>query len=155
MRIVSLLPSATEIVCALDLRDQLVGVTHRCDYPPEIEGVAVITRPLGTAVGGADAVSAVAYAVDDIGPFELDVDAFLECRPDLVLVRDGAGLGMDQVRKVLKDFAGERPEVVSLDPVSVEGIFHTVTVEERLHGRAVEARVRSNSQRIAQPCRVD
>ena len=127
MRIVSLLPSATEIVCALDLRDQLVGVTHRCDYPPEIEGVAVITRPLGTAVGGADAVSAVAYAVDDIGPFELDVDAFLECRPDLVLVRDGAGPGMDQVRRVLKDFAGERPEVVSLDPVSVEGIFHTVT----------------------------
>ena len=41
MRIVSLLPSATEIICALGLRDQLVGISHRCDYPPELEGLAV------------------------------------------------------------------------------------------------------------------
>jgi iron complex transport system substrate-binding protein len=127
MRIVSLLPSATEIVCALDLRDQLVGVTHRCDYPPEVEGAAVITRPLGTAAGEVVKGSAAAFAVDDLGPFELDVAAFLECRPDLVLVRDGAGPGPDQVRKALKELTGEPPEVVSLDPVSIEGIFHAVT----------------------------
>jgi iron complex transport system substrate-binding protein len=127
MRIVSLLPSATEIIGALDLRDQLVGISHRCDYPPEVEGVAVMTRPLGTAAGEAAAVPAAAFAVDDLGPFELDVDAFLESRPDLVLVRDGAGPGLDQVHRALKDLTGERPEVVSLDPVSIEGIFHTVT----------------------------
>ena len=45
MRIVSLLPSATEIICALGLSDQLVGVSHRCDYPPEIKGVAIVTHP--------------------------------------------------------------------------------------------------------------
>jgi iron complex transport system substrate-binding protein len=127
MRIVSLLPSATEIVCGLDLRDQLVGVTHRCDYPPETGGVAVITRPLATAGGVASAASSAALAVDDMGPFELDVEAFLECRPDLVLVRDGAGPGMDQLRQALNDLADARPEVVSLDPVSIEGIFHSVT----------------------------
>ena len=44
MRIVSLLPSATEIVCALGLGDELVGVTHECDYPPEVVGKPVMTR---------------------------------------------------------------------------------------------------------------
>jgi iron complex transport system substrate-binding protein len=127
MRILSLLPSATEIVCALDLRDQLVGISHRCDFPPEIEGVAIVTRPHGTAAGEVSPVSPAAFALDDLGPFELDIDAFLACRPDLVLVRDAAGPGMDQVRKALKDLTGEQPEVVSLDPASVEGIFHSVT----------------------------
>ncbi len=44
MRIVSLLPSATEIVCALGLEDELVGVTHECDWPPDVIGKPVMTR---------------------------------------------------------------------------------------------------------------
>jgi ABC-type hemin transport system substrate-binding protein len=43
MRIVSLLPSATEIVCALGLTEALVGVTHECDYPPDVTGKPVLT----------------------------------------------------------------------------------------------------------------
>src|SRR5215510_5695047 len=44
MRIVSLLPSATEIVCALGLRSSLVGVTHECDYPADVAGLPRVTR---------------------------------------------------------------------------------------------------------------
>src|ERR1043166_4339588 len=46
MRIVSLLPSATEIICALGLEDQLVGVTHECDWPPLVLGLPKVTRTL-------------------------------------------------------------------------------------------------------------
>ena len=43
-RIVSLLPSATEIVCALGLREQLVGVSHECDHPADVVGLPIVTR---------------------------------------------------------------------------------------------------------------
>ena len=51
MRIVSLLPSATEIVCALGLGDELVGVTHECDWPPEVVGKPVLTRSVHDLAG--------------------------------------------------------------------------------------------------------
>ena len=43
MKIVSLLPSATELVCGIGLRDQLVGVSHECDYPPSVVGRPILT----------------------------------------------------------------------------------------------------------------
>ena len=46
MRIISLLPSATEIICALGLEDQLVGVTHECDYPASVLGLPKVTQTL-------------------------------------------------------------------------------------------------------------
>lgn len=133
MRIVSLLPSATEIVCALGLRDQLVGVSHRCDYPPEIEGVAVVTRPRVAAAMDARGVAAVTDRLvakagidDELEPSELDVEALLACQPDLIFVRDSSSRprGRD-VREAVRAMESE-PVVVSLDAVSLEGIFHTI-----------------------------
>ena len=44
MKIVSLLPSATELVCGLGLQEQLVGVSHECNYPPSVLGLPILTR---------------------------------------------------------------------------------------------------------------
>jgi len=114
MRIVSLLPSATEIICALGLSDQLVGVSHRCDYPPEIEGVAVVTRPAGSPN-------------DELGPSELDRTALLAAAPELIVVRDGGhGPGPRQLEAALVGL-DVSPAIVVLDPITLEGIFHSIT----------------------------
>ena len=123
MRIVSLLPSATEIICALGLRDELVGISHCCDYPPEIDGVAVVTRPAGNP-GQAPSP----FIDNEIGPAELDVQSLRAAQPDLVIARDvtaGSGLDSRRVREALGESAGDTV-VVSLDPASLEGIFHSV-----------------------------
>jgi iron complex transport system substrate-binding protein len=123
MRIVSLLPSATETICALGLRAQLVGVSHGCDYPPEIAGVSVVTRPAGDAGLGVGA----ARPDDELSSAELDRQALLACHPDLILMREGgAGPGSRQLEAVLVA-ADVSPTIVSLDPISLEGIFHSIT----------------------------
>jgi iron complex transport system substrate-binding protein len=124
MRIVSLFPAATEIVCALGLRDQLVGVSHRCDYPPEIEGLAVVTRP---QAGESPVAARAAAAGEEMGPVELDRPALLASHPDLVIVREGGpGPAAGAVREALGG-AATGPSIISLDPVSLEGIFHSIT----------------------------
>jgi iron complex transport system substrate-binding protein len=122
MRIVSLLPSATEIVCALGMREQLVGISHGCDFPPEIEGLPIVTRP-ATVTGAAG----LARSADELGPAELDGKALLACRPDLIFVREGgSGPGSRELEAALIG-AETSPTIVSLDPISLDGTFHSIT----------------------------
>jgi iron complex transport system substrate-binding protein len=126
MRIVSLLPSATEIVCALGLGDQLVGVSHRCDYPPEIEGVPVVTRPAG-GVASSGATTAASSLDDELGPSELDRAVLLAAQPELIIVREGgSGPSQRQLEAALVGLEVS-PQIVALDPITLEGIFHSIT----------------------------
>ncbi|MFI5258630.1 MAG: ABC transporter substrate-binding protein [Candidatus Limnocylindrales bacterium] len=128
MRIASLLPSATEIICALGLRDQLVGISHRCDFPPEIEGVAVVTRavPAATAAAGGGGPIDAADPDDELGPSQLDRARLLEVGPELVVVgQRGPGPGSREVEAALVGM-DISPEIVCLDPVTLEGIFHSL-----------------------------
>ncbi len=90
MRIVSLLPSATEIVFALDRGDDLVGVTFECDHPPEARSrriVSTSTLPEGLSPAEIDAVvSARVAAGEDL--YRLDQGALAELDADVVLTQD-------------------------------------------------------------------
>lgn len=86
----SLLPAATEIACALGVGADLVGVSHACDYPPEVRSLPVLTRAR-VAVAGGD--RAIHRAVGDLARqgaelYEVEVDALRQARPDVVLVQD-------------------------------------------------------------------
>lgn len=89
-RIVSLLPSATEIVCALGLEARLVGISHSCDYPPSIRDRPRLSRPRanldGLSSGGID--EAIRAALRDHGSvYEIDVAAIRALEPDLILTQ--------------------------------------------------------------------
>ncbi len=131
MRIVSLLPSATEIVFALGLGDELVGRTHACDYPPEVEAVPVVTRstlPAGLSSRQIDRRVRRLLAAGS-APYGLDVDALQAAAPDLVLTQDvcaGCAVTRPQAVEALRA-CGLDAEVVSLEPTSIEGILHAIT----------------------------
>lgn len=144
MRIVSLLPSATEIVCALGLEDDLVGVTHECDWPP----VARTKRQVSQSMIPAGATAA---QIDDLvvgsmsggaPTYLLDEAAVRELQPDLVLTQDlcaVCAVPAGQVEHAL-DKLGCSADVVSLDPSSLEEMLQGIEEVGERTGRLAQAR---------------
>jgi iron complex transport system substrate-binding protein len=127
MRIVSLLPSATEIVYALGLGDALVGVTHECDWPPQARTKPTVSvSALPEAAAPADVDRAVSNSLGAGEPiYRLDGAAVGELRPDLVLSQDlcaVCAVPSGHVTEAL-EVLGCRAEVLSLDPGSLGDVL--------------------------------
>jgi iron complex transport system substrate-binding protein len=89
-RIVSLIASATEILCALGLRDRLVGVSHECDYPADVRGLPVLSEPKidpGRPGGEIDG-SVRALVREGLSVYRVKTDLLEQLRPDLVVTQD-------------------------------------------------------------------
>jgi len=111
VRIVSLLPSATESLFALGLGDQLVAVTHECDYPPEAAALPVVTKSALDLAGksGARIDEAVARAArEGQSLYEVDTDAILRLDPDLVVAQDICDVCAVTAGQVATELAGIR-----------------------------------------------
>jgi iron complex transport system substrate-binding protein len=132
MRIVSLLPSATEIVCALGLGDELVGVTHECDWPPEVIGKPVMTASAHELTGASSGAihRLVAESIHDGSSlYALDEAALAGAQPDLILTQelcDVCAVSYRQVNDAVRSMGGDIT-VVSLESRSIEGIFNTIS----------------------------
>ncbi len=132
MRIVSLLPSATEIVCAIGLGDELVGVTHECDWPPEVIGRPVVTRSVHDLTEASSReihglVTASMHGGSSL--YALDEEALAATRPDLILTQElcrVCAVSYQEVNDVARRIDAAIT-VVSLEPTSIEGILNTIT----------------------------
>jgi iron complex transport system substrate-binding protein len=130
MRIVSLLPSATEIVYALGLGEHLVGVTDECDWPPQARTVQVVSRSALPAVAEPAEIDRLVSASIGGGQpiYRLDTDAIRDLRPDLVLSQDLCAVCAVPSGEVNQALAvlGCQAEVVSLDPSSLDEVLEGV-----------------------------
>jgi iron complex transport system substrate-binding protein len=111
LRIVSLLPSATEALFALGLGDQVVAVTHECDFPPEAASLPIVTRStLGLEdqdSGGIEAAVSLA-AAEGRSLYFVDTEAVRALRPDLVVAQDICRVCAVSADQVAEDLAGIR-----------------------------------------------
>jgi len=154
MRIVSLVPSATEMLFALGLGPELVAVTHECDYPPEALQLPRVTRdvlPSGLSAAQIDAaVKERTLAGRSI--YELDEDALHELEPDLIVTQalcSVCAVSYDDVRAIA-DQISSRPRVISLDPRTIGEVLgdaRTLAQETDRKDVAVEL-VRDAAERI-------
>ena len=139
VRIVSLLPSATEIVYALGLEDHLVGVTGECDEPPRAraEKAVVVTAPDTAGLSPAEIDGRVReQAADGTGLSVLDADGLARLAPDLILTQDlcrVCALPAGEVEQAL-DRLGCDADVLTLDPHSLEEVLATVLAVGRRTG---------------------
>ena len=123
MRIVSLVPSATEMLFALGLGADVVAVTHECDFPPEADELPKVTRnalPAGLSSGEIDA-AVKERTLEGQSIYELDTELLASLEPDLIVTQAlcaVCAVSYDDVRRLAEEL-DSRPQVVSLDPTTV------------------------------------
>ncbi len=162
MRIASLLPSATEIVCALGLEYDLVAVTHECDYPESIRGKPVLTRSvLSGTRSSADVDRHIRELVHQGSSiYSLDAPLLEALRPDLILTQElceVCAVSYPIVERAARRL-GSSPQLVSLEPETLDDVFENIRVVGALAGRSDTAerlcdslrrRVTTVEQRVA------
>jgi iron complex transport system substrate-binding protein len=120
VRIVSLVPHATELLFALDLGEDVVGVTHECDYPPEAADLPQVTRnvlPEGLAAAEIDAAVRERTEQGE-SIYALDEELVAELEPDLIITQalcHVCAVSVDEVHALAQTLPGP-PVVISLDP---------------------------------------
>jgi iron complex transport system substrate-binding protein len=123
VRIVSLVPSATEILFALGVGDEVVAVTHECDFPPEALDLPRVTRDVIGPGLAADEIDAAVRALTEQGKaiYELEERELAALQPDLIVTQAlcaVCAVSADDVRKLAAKL-DPQPEVVSLDPTTL------------------------------------
>jgi len=146
VRIVSLLPSATEIVYALGLGDALVGVTHECDYPANTRSKPIVTRSLIDHAGATseEIDQAVRQLLGDgLSLYALDHAQLAQLAPDLILTQalcEVCAVSFGEVERAVRDVSDEfgriAPRVLSLEPNGLDDILATIRLVGAATGSA-------------------
>ena len=143
MRIAALLPSATEMVCALGVRADLVARSHECDFPPGVEELPVLTSArIGPLPSSRAIDSAVRDALRDaLSIYQIDLPRLREARPEVIVTQDlceVCAVSLDDVRSAVARLASQDVRIVTLHPTRLADIWADI-------GRIADAIGRSSS----------
>ena len=127
MRIVTLLPSATEIVCALGLEDKLVGVSHSCDYPAAVEKLPVMTSTSVPYTESSDVIDTFVrgHLSSNAALYDLDIPALVAAAPDFIISQalcDVCAVSTGDVLVALESLPS-KPELVDLKPNTLDEVL--------------------------------
>jgi iron complex transport system substrate-binding protein len=165
MRVASLLPSATEMICAVGAIDDLVGVSHECDFPERVRGLPVLTRARIDAAASSRAIDALVREVvrSALSVYAVDDQKLAELQPDVIVTQDlceVCAVSLDDVRAAVARLAHrESVNIVSLHPTRLAHVWADVEQVAGALGRvargaevrrALEDRVRAIAGRAAQ-----
>lgn len=140
-RVVSLLPAATEMVCALGLGERLVGRSHECDHPAAVRMLPACTRANFDSAAGSAAIDREVKARRHagLGLYSLDAEVLRALRPQVILTQsqcDVCAVSEADLNRALVDWPGARPQVVSLSPTTLAEVWHAIRQVARALGVA-------------------
>ncbi len=124
MRVVSLLPSLTELVCAFGREQDLVGVTHECDFPPTVQSLPYLTASRISPDATSAEIDELVSSQQD-GLYDLANDLLAELAPDLILTQeqcDVCAVNEETVRAAAQRLPGS-PAVESFNPLNLDDVF--------------------------------
>jgi iron complex transport system substrate-binding protein len=127
-RIVSLIPSATEIVCALGFTDQLVGRSHECDFPASVRRLPVCTEPKFAPDGTSYEIDQRVKAVlqEALSVYRVHADRLKELRPEVIVTQsqcEVCAVNLRDVEAAVCQWLNFRPQIVSLEPGALTEVW--------------------------------
>lgn len=132
LRVISLLPSATEIVCALGQQASLVGRSHECDFPAGVSMLPVCSRPKfvtdGTSYELNQRVLAILQEATSI--YRLDADLLNKLKPDLIITQsqcEVCAVSVDEVKEAVCQIIGSQPRIISLEPNALSDVYRDIS----------------------------
>ena len=160
MRVVSLIASSTEIVCALGAGDLLVGRSHECDHPRAVvEPLPVLTAPKFAVDGSSARIDQRVKEVllSSLSVYKVDVDALEAVRPDVIITQaqcEVCAVSLKDVEAAVCQMVSTRPAIVSLEPNGLEDLFTDIqkvaaALRREEAGRALVASLRARIEAIA------
>jgi len=158
MRIVSLIASSTEIVCALGKGDELVGRSHECDHPAWVRSLPSVTAPKFPTDGTSYEIDQRVKAIvqEGLAVYRVDAAALEALRPDVIITQsqcEVCAVSTKDVEAAVCQIIGSRPKIVSLEPNALDDIWRDIArvaeaigVPER--GRALTAELQGRMDAV-------
>lgn len=131
MRIVSLIASSTEIVCALGKGDELVGRSHECDFPSWVKELPAVTAPKFPTDGTSYEIDQRVKAIvqEGLSVYRVDAAALEALRPDVIITQsqcEVCAVSTRDVEAAVCQIVGSRPRIVSLEPNALDDIWRDI-----------------------------
>ena len=128
LRIVSLIASATEIVCALGFEDQLVGRSHECDYPPSVKLLPQLTSPKFKVEGSSLEIDQRVKSIvqEALSVYRVDARALEELKPTHIITQsqcEVCAVSLKDVEQAVCELTSSRPIIVSLEPNALDDVW--------------------------------
>lgn len=130
-RVVTLIASATEIVCALGFEDRLVARSHECDFPPSVARLPAVTAPKFPVDGSSYEIDQRVKAIvqEGLSVYRVDADRLRELAPDVIVTQsqcEVCAVSTKDVEQAVCDWIGSRPRIVSLEPNRLDDVWSDI-----------------------------
>ena len=143
-RIVSLIASATEIVCALGFEESMVGRSHECDYPPSVEKLPVCSSSKVDVDGSSRAIDDQVRAIvaDALSVYRVDARLLDEVAPTVIVTQtqcEVCAVSLKDVEQAVCELVASAPKIVSLEPMDLGDVFRDIRTVAAALGRPERA----------------
>ena len=130
-KIVTLIPSATEIVAFLGQKNSIVGRSHECDYPKDLNNVAKLTSPKINVNGTSSEINKQINTIleNSLSVYKVDIQKLKELDPDFIITQahcDVCAVSFSEVKNIVNKYFNRKTKIISLEPNTLNDVFDDI-----------------------------